>query len=193
MIAREGRHGGADPQHLSGSCRGLLQLVRSKRAGCWAIPSPRCRRPTKTPTAAGQRRALTEDELDAAAWTWHVAGRCWIAMTVRRGKRQGRSDWPSCGPKLARRLGTARAGTGLDLQDAGADRASQGRTGFDHRGASGPRRQHALPGLEGRRRKESRGIDDTASGRSCRRSSRMACRQGNGFAGSPWKHCGRAV
>ena len=33
--------------------------------------------------------------------------------------------------------GTARAGTGLDLQDAGADRASQGRIGFAHRGASG--------------------------------------------------------
>ena len=43
------------------------------------------------------------------------------------------------------------------------------------------------------RRKEPRRIDDTASGRSCRRSSRMACRQGSGFAGSRQSNAGRSI
>ena len=69
--------GAANPQHLSGRLPWPSATGASKPAGCWPIRLPRCRRPTKTPTPAGQRRALTEDELDAAAWTWHAAGRCW--------------------------------------------------------------------------------------------------------------------
>ena len=66
-------------------------------------------------------------------------------MTIRRGKRKGEAvaKLRDGNPPPA---GTARAGTGLDLQDAGADRASQGRTGFAYRGATGARRRPALPG-----------------------------------------------
>ena len=98
----------------------------------------RRRRPSPATSGADRRRT------DRGSWTWHAAGRCWIVMTVYRGKRQGRSRYAKLRAGSATPVGTARAGTGLDLQDAGADRTPQRRIGFDYRGASGPRRRHAL-------------------------------------------------
>ena len=92
---------------------------------------------------------LTAEDLDAA--------------TDRRGHGSPRT-------RTGRRDG-ALGRTGLDLQDAGADRASQRRTGFAHRGATGARRRPAFPGARRCRRKEPGRLDDTASGRPCRRPS----------------------
>ena len=46
-------------------------------------------------------------------------------------------------PRSPRTARTARAGTGADLQDAGPDRAAQGRIGFPDRGPAAPRRRRA--------------------------------------------------
>ena len=129
-----------------------------------------------------KRRALTEAELTRLL---DVARRRPLldAMTVRRGKRKGEAS-PSCGTKLRRRLGTARAGTGLDLQDVGADRTPQGRIGFDYRGQVVLDADLPYLILNAADEKNREGSTIPLAGRSCRRSSRMACRQGNGFAGS---------
>ncbi len=109
-----------------------------------------------------QRRALTEAELVKLL---DVARRRPLLdmVTDSPGQAKRRSDLqPSARDPPP--VGTARARTGVDLQDAGADRASQGRIGFAHRGATGPRRRPAFPGAQRRRRKEPARQLDTASG-----------------------------
>ena len=85
-----------------------------------------------------QRRAMTENELVkllAVARERPLLE----ALTVRKGPRKG-ERYADVRPEVRERLELAREGTGLDLQDAAADRASQGRTGFPDRGAAAPRR-----------------------------------------------------
>ena len=65
-------------------------------------------------------------------------------MTIRRGKRKGEAT-AKLGDKNPPPVGTARQGKGIDLQDAGAHRATQRRVGFNQRGATGARR--SLPYL----------------------------------------------
>ena len=109
-----------------------------------------------------KRRALTEGELVKLL---DMARRRPLldAMMIRRGKRRGEGAAVLRGrdPPPA---GTARPGTGVDLQDPGADRASQRRTGFAHRGASGAGRPPGFPGAGRCRRKEPGRLDDSASG-----------------------------
>ena len=59
------------------------------------------------------------------------------ALTVRKGPRKG-ERYANVRPEVRERLELARAGTGADLQDAGADRAPQGRAGIADRGAPAP-------------------------------------------------------
>ena len=163
LVARQGRrHGGRDPQRLPRSLGDVRQLVLSAIAGCCPIRSPRCRRPTPRATRAGNAGRWPKTNLIRLL---DVARRRPLldAMTVRRGKRKGEAVAEAAGrnPPPA---GTARAGTGVDLQDAGADRASQGRTGFAHRGATGARRRPALSGARRRRRKEPGRQLDSPSG-----------------------------
>ena len=115
-------------------------LVQSVRQGA---EGRRRRRPAPATPGADRRR------IDAAL------GRGTPPAAVGRDDRfAGASEKAKRYAKLrdgnAPPAGTARAGTGVDLQDAGADRASQGRVGFDHRGASGARRRPALPGARTR-------------------------------------------
>ena len=83
-----------------------------------------------------QRRAMTEPELVkllAVARERPLLE----ALTVRKGPRKG-ERYADVRPEVRERLELARPGTGADLQDAGADRAPQGRAGFPHRGAPAP-------------------------------------------------------
>ena len=97
--AREGRrHGAANPQRLPGRRRGLLQLVRWKPAGCWAIPFAKVPKADRSADPRRQRRALTEDELSPllGRGTPPAAGGRDDGL---QGPAKGRSDTPSSGRK----------------------------------------------------------------------------------------------
>ena len=90
----------------------------SKRAGWPSTRSTRSRRPTRKADPRRQRRAMTEAELVRLL---DVARRRPLleALTVRTGQAEGRA-LRQCSARSAGTAGTARPGTGADLQDAGA-------------------------------------------------------------------------
>ena len=59
------------------------------------------------------------------------------ALTVRKGPRKG-ERYADVRPEVRERLRLARAGTGTDLQDAGAERTAQGGAVFPDRGTPAP-------------------------------------------------------
>ena len=102
-----------------------------------------------------QRRALTEDELKRVLVV-AAARPLTYTQTVRRGKRKGEAV-AALKPRNGCPASGGRPRAGAHLQDAGADRAAEERTGYAYSGATRLHRGECLPATGRGRREEPRG------------------------------------